>query len=200
MPGAAILVADSSTVTFMGVMVPPAPGPSLGGGSPVPQWDRCWGRGCDFWLSCLLLLCSGCCQLMAIWHLALLQPPLSYCSPSRAKLGMLCYVLPYLPFQKKTPVTGSPSVFLVPPGTLPPESISPLSLHRHCPQEGCWCWVFPTAWCPWQWLALLWAGMLPGKKPSMPAALKGSKAVQGCHSPAGYVLIKTHIVKIQGNS
>lgn len=104
------------------------------------------------------------------------------------------------PSKKKTPVTGSPSVFLVPPGTLPPESISPLSLHRHCPQEGCWCWVFPTAWCPWQWLALLWAGMLPGKKPSMPAALKGSKAVQGCHSPAGYVLIKTHIVKIQGNS
>lgn len=109
MPGAAILVADSSTVTFMGVvgvMVPPAPGPSLGGGSPVPQWDRCWGRGCDFWLSCLLLLCSGCCQLMAIWHLALLQPPLSYCSPSQAKLGMLCYVLPISPSKKKTLLLG----------------------------------------------------------------------------------------------
>lgn len=96
-----MLVTDSSTVTFMavvGVMVHLCHLPqdqALQGGSPVPQWDRCWGRGCDFGSP------AYCCQSMAIWHLTFLQPPLSHCSPSQAKLWLLCYVLLYLPFQKK---------------------------------------------------------------------------------------------------
>ena len=53
---------------------------------------------------------------------------------------------------------------------------------------------------PLQQLALPPAGMLPGSNPSVPAALKSSEVFQGCHSPAGYLLMKTHIVKIQGNS